>query len=55
MGPAKIPQEQFQILLEQEVPVRALIAPAPDIPALEDDRPVNEYFLLRHLRSAFSK
>jgi hypothetical protein len=28
----------------------ALIQQAPDAPALQDDRPVNEYFLLRRLR-----
>ena len=42
-------QRQFARLLQKEVPVDELIAPAADAPALQDDRPVNEYFLLRRL------
>jgi predicted membrane-bound spermidine synthase len=38
---------QFKALLDQEVPLETLIAVAPGIPALTDDRPVNEYYFVR--------
>jgi hypothetical protein len=34
-------------MVSHEVPVQRLIADAPDVPAVRDDRPYNEYFLLR--------
>jgi len=34
-------------LLKKEQSVEELIAASPDTPALTDDRPVNEYYLLR--------
>lgn len=49
-GPASSPQEQFELVLSHEVSLDALIQQAPNAPALQDDRPVNEYFLLRRLR-----
>ena len=49
-GPAATAQEQFEIVLRQEVPLQAFIARAPRVPALRDDRPINEYYFLRHLR-----
>ncbi len=42
-------QHQFDRLLHKELPLDALIDPAPNIPALQDDRPVNEYFILRRM------
>lgn len=45
LGPRKTAAEQFQALLNAEVPVDALIAPGAE--GLRDDRPVNEYFFLR--------
>jgi spermidine synthase len=42
-------QNQFDRLLHKELPLDALIEPAPDVPALQDDRPVNEYFILRRM------
>ncbi len=48
-GPASSPEEQFGIVLREEFSLDALIAQAPGIPAIEDDRAVNEYFLLRRL------
>jgi spermidine synthase len=39
---------QLNNLLTQELPVDQLIDKAPIAPALTDDRPVNEYFALRH-------
>jgi len=49
-GPASDPEQQFAFVLDQELSVEALIARAPAVPALQDDRPVNEYFLLRRVR-----
>lgn len=49
-GPASNPQEQFELVLSRELSLDALIQQAPNIPALQDDYPVNEYFLLRRLR-----
>ncbi|MGA7909003.1 MAG: hypothetical protein WCA16_16460 [Candidatus Sulfotelmatobacter sp.] len=49
-GPASSPQQQFQLVLDQELSMTTLIQQGPDVPALQDDRPVNEYFLLRRLR-----
>ena len=46
-----IPAGIFSILLQQEVPVDALIALDPNAPALTDDRPVNEYYFLRRGKS----
>jgi len=34
-------------LLAHERDVRQLAAEDPEVPALSDDRPINEYFLLR--------
>jgi spermidine synthase len=48
-GPAATPQEQFGIVLRHELSVDDLIAESPTAPALQDDRPVNEYFILRRL------
>jgi predicted membrane-bound spermidine synthase len=49
-GPASNPREQFELVLSRELSIEALIQQAPGAPALEDDHPVNEYFLLRRLR-----
>jgi spermidine synthase len=46
-GPAKTPDEQFDLMLSAEMTTEQLIALAPAISALQDDRPINEYFLLR--------
>jgi len=46
-GPAKTPEGQFDLLLSREVTPQSLIAPAPRTPALQDDRPINEYNQLR--------
>jgi spermidine synthase len=46
-GPAATAEQQFAEVLNQELSVDALIQGAPDVPALQDDRPVNEYYLLR--------
>ena len=42
-------EEQFARVLNQEVSMDEIIAWVPNVPALQDDRPINEYFLLRRL------
>ena len=51
-GPASSPQEQFGIVLSHELSPSALIQEDPNVPALQDDHPVNEYFILRRLHDA---
>jgi spermidine synthase len=46
-GPFSTPEQQFSLLAPNRVTVDALIAGSPATPALQDDRPINEYFLLR--------
>ncbi len=46
-GPAASPIEQFDRVLSTEMTTGQMIALSPDTPALQDDRPINEYFLLR--------
>lgn len=48
-SPGVQPEQVFETLLSQEVSPERLIAVAPGAPALTDDRPFNEYFLLRRL------
>lgn len=47
-GPATTVKSQFQKMLGGEMPPRKLIDADPSAPALTDDRPVNEYYFLRH-------
>lgn len=42
-------QRQFDRLLQKELPIDNLISPAPGAPALQDNRPINEYFVLRRM------
>lgn len=46
-GPHPTPAEQFRAVLEQEQSIEALLRAGGPAPAIVDDRPVNEYFLLR--------
>jgi len=46
-GPARTAEEQFRLVLSREVLPQILVARAPSVPALDDDRPFNEYFFLR--------
>jgi spermidine synthase/MFS family permease len=46
-GPAKTPDQQFNRILSTETTTGQMIALSPGTPALQDDRPINEYFLLR--------
>ena len=48
-GPGKTPEEQFEIMLSGELPPKGLIARSPHTPALDDDRPINEYHRLRDM------
>jgi spermidine synthase len=48
-GPTATAQQQFARVLDLELSLNDLIGLAPDVPALQDDRPVNEYFILRRL------
>lgn len=49
-GPATTPQEQFRLVLTGRITPDQLIDRSPQTPAMQDDRPINEYFLLRYLR-----
>jgi spermidine synthase len=51
-GPASDAAAEFDRVLTKEIPVQDLIAGSPRIPALGDDEPINEYFLLRRLMNA---
>ena len=53
-GPAKEPENQFRLLLSRELKPEQMIALSPDTPPLQDDRPINEYYLLRHPGSVLS-
>jgi spermidine synthase len=46
-GPAKTPVEQINLMLSQETTLDQMIRLSPATPALQDDRPINEYFRLR--------
>jgi hypothetical protein len=46
-GPAASPGEQLNLLLSRESYTDAVIALSPATAVLQDDRPINEFFLLR--------
>ena len=46
-GPQADAELQFGTLLKNETSIDQIIAQAPSAPALQDDRPVNEYYLIR--------
>jgi spermidine synthase len=48
-GPARTPEQQYRLMLEHEISPRDLIALSPAMPALQDDRPINEYNKLRSM------
>jgi spermidine synthase len=48
-GPLATPQQQFELVVSQEVALEGIVAKAPRAPAMQDDQPINEYFLLRPL------
>ncbi|HET6170642.1 MAG TPA: hypothetical protein VFE01_10705, partial [Terracidiphilus sp.] len=47
-GPGSTPTDQFNRMLQTDLTTQKLIARDPDAPALDDDRPVNEYDMLRN-------
>jgi spermidine synthase len=46
-GPEARAEQQFDRVLRNEISLDEFIAMAPDTPALQDNRPINEYYLLR--------
>jgi spermidine synthase len=46
-GPEKTAQKQLDAVLSHKLPLQALIDQDPQVPAMADNRPVNEYYLLR--------
>lgn len=50
-GPETSPEGQFERMRSSEIPIDRLLADSPQTPAMHDDRPVNEYFLLRRIRN----
>lgn len=50
-GPQAKTADQFDLLLKNEFNVDTIIAASPSAPVMRDDRPTNEYFAVRYLRS----
>ena len=46
-GPSATPNQELDSMLSQELNIGQLISLSPFTPALSDDRPINEYYLLR--------
>jgi spermidine synthase len=49
-GPFQTPRDQFESVVRSEVPLDVWISFDPKAPALADDAPINEYYLLRSWR-----
>jgi spermidine synthase len=49
-GPKPTPIRQFGAMLDNEIPKERMLEASPQTPAMQDDRPVNEYFMLRLLK-----
>jgi spermidine synthase len=47
-GPQANPQQQFKTVLSRELTLKSLVANDPRVPAIRDDQPINEYYLLRN-------
>lgn len=45
--PQWTPEQAFQVVLSQEVPLDPVLQQFPNVQPLDDDRPINEYYLLR--------
>jgi len=50
-GPETTPERQFAAVLKREISLDQMIAADPDAPALQDDRPQNEYYAIRRQRA----
>jgi spermidine synthase len=48
-GPYPTAEQQYAAVLRNEMPLDLLIGLDNNVPAIEDDRPINEYGLLRHI------
>jgi spermidine synthase len=46
-GPELSTEQEFNRVLSKERSIEAMITQEPRVPALEDDQPINEYYLLR--------
>jgi predicted membrane-bound spermidine synthase len=46
--PGTTPESEFSDVLHRELSLDQMIAEAPQAPALQDDRPENEYYAIRH-------
>lgn len=46
-GPFPTAEQLFAVILQREVSVEQVVALDPSVPAMQDDRPINEYDLLR--------
>jgi tetrahydromethanopterin S-methyltransferase subunit H len=46
-GPAANAQQQFDAVLSREISLESLVAEDPQVPAIRDNQPINEYYLLR--------
>jgi spermidine synthase len=51
-GPSATAEEQLGVVMSREIALDSMIAASPRTPALVDDRPFNEYFVLRGLRDS---
>jgi len=46
-GPEFDPQDQFELLLSHELKIEQILDADTRVPAIQDDQPINEYYLLR--------
>jgi spermidine synthase len=51
-GPFPTPEQQFDAVLKNEMPIDFIVGLDKNAPAMQDDRPVNEYYLLRQIRAS---
>ena len=51
-GPFPTPEQQFTAVLQNEMPIDFIMSLDKNAPAMQDDRPVNEYYLLREIRAS---
>ena len=51
-GPEPTPERQFAAVLGKEISLDEMMAKAPNAPALQDDRPQNEYYAIRRIQAS---
>jgi spermidine synthase len=54
-GPETTPELQFAAVLKREISLDGIIAEAPQAPALQDDRPQNEYYAIRRRHAKLAR